>query len=89
MDLYRQLDREGCAVAFEPGQSLPKLNRDCAIVQSHLCNACYNLIQVFLETRQWTAARQIKQSALKVYNCPQQPFDQLLPDNFTPYKAQQ
>ena len=77
-DIYRQLDRDGCAVFYD--QSQPRLNADCAIVRNHICAAYYGLTQVLQAARQFALARQTKKAALTTYNCPREAFDQLLPD---------
>lgn len=77
VDIYRQIDREGCAVIMNPGQ--PRLNLDCVLVRNQICSAYYGLVQVFLETKQYDLARQTKQNALQNYHCPSEPFHQLLP----------
>ena len=78
VDIYRQIDREGCAVIMNPGQQ-PRLNLDCVLVRNQICSAYYGLVQVFLETKQYDLARQSKQTALQNYHCPSAPFHQLLP----------
>ncbi len=78
VDLYRQIDHEGCSVVFTQGQQQPKLNADCALVRNHICTAYYGLIEVFLDAKQWALAQQTKSNALKNYSCPTEPFDKLL-----------
>jgi protein O-mannosyl-transferase len=78
VDIYRQIDHEGCAVIMNPGQ--PRLNLDCAIVRNHICSAYYGLVQVFLETKQYELAKQTKQNAIQNYHCTPDIFQQLLPD---------
>lgn len=77
-ELYRQLDRDGCAIVSDQGP--PRLNLDCAIVRKHLCAAYYGLTDVLKQAHQYTLARQIKQTALANYGCARAAFDQLLPD---------
>jgi tetratricopeptide (TPR) repeat protein len=81
VDIYRQIDHEGCSVVMSQGQ--PRLNSDCAIVHNHICSAYYGLVQVFLETKQYDTAKQTKQNALQGYHCPPESFQQLLPDQPT------
>ena len=81
VDIYRQIDHEGCAVIMNPGQ--PRLNLDCAIVRNHICSAYYGLVQVFLETKQYELAKQTKQNAIQNYHCTPDLFQQLLPDATT------
>jgi tetratricopeptide (TPR) repeat protein len=78
VDVYRQIDKEGCAVVFAQGQ--PRLNADCALVRNNICAAYLGLTQVFLETKQYPLAVQTKQNALQNYHCPPEPFNQLIPD---------
>ncbi|MGD0652299.1 MAG: DUF1736 domain-containing protein [Verrucomicrobiia bacterium] len=81
LDLYRQIDREGCAVA--PNQPQLKLNADCPLVHNHICSAYSGLVQVFLDAKQVALAQQSKQVALKTYNCAAEQFQKLLPDSTT------
>lgn len=76
VDIYRQIDREGCAVVM--AQDQPRLNADCAIVRNHICLSYYGLVQVFLNAKQYDIAKQTKENALASYNCPPEPFEQLL-----------
>ncbi|HUK83593.1 MAG TPA: tetratricopeptide repeat protein [Verrucomicrobiae bacterium] len=76
--LYRQIDREGCSVVVTPGQQQPKLNADCPLVHKHICAACYGLVEVFVEAKQWGVAEQTRNNALKNYSCSPEPFDKLL-----------
>lgn len=78
VDVYRQIDKEGCAVVFSQGQ--PRLNADCALVRDNICTAYYGLTQVFIETRQYALAVQTKQNALQNYHCSPEPFNKLIPD---------
>jgi len=77
-ELYRQLDKDGCAVVYSQGQ--PRLNMECRIVRDHICQACYNLAQVLYEARQYNLARQTKLTAITNYGCPRAAFDALLPE---------
>ncbi len=86
INLYRQIDREGCAIVTNPqgvglAPAQPRLNADCALVRRHICAAYYGLVQVFLETKQLELARQTKNSALTAYGCQPEAFQQLLPDS--------
>lgn len=88
-NIYRQIDREGCAIITSPPvggltQSQPRLNADCPLVRRHICSAYYTLVQVFLEAKQLPLAHQTKQSALTAYGCPPELFNQLLPDTPAP-----
>ncbi len=84
VSLYRQIDREGCSVVFQPGQQAPKLNADCPLVRSHICMAYYGLVQVFLDAKQYESAEQTKQAALRNYPCSPEQFQKLFPDSTTP-----
>jgi tetratricopeptide (TPR) repeat protein len=84
-DIYRQLDREGCAVVEPAGK--PRLNADCAIVHNHLCSATLGLIQIFVEAKQFDVAAQMQKSALQSYRCPPEPFRNLIPNKSTTANA--
>jgi len=80
-DIYRQIDKEGCAVIMNQGE--PRLNLDCTIVRNHICSAYYGLIQVFLETKDQELHRkavEAEQNAVHNYRCPPDAFKNLLPD---------
>lgn len=79
-NIYRQIDREGCALDIAPGQNLPRLNANCTIVRKHICLAYYGLVLTFVETKQFALARSTKQNALSAYGCAPEIFHQLLPD---------
>jgi len=76
VDLYRQFDREGCAVVFTQGQ--PRLNVDCQLVANHMCAAYLGLVQVFVNAKQMQLAQETKKNALQNYRCNPQSFDELL-----------
>ena len=78
VDIYRQIDHEGCSVIMTQGQ--PRLNSDCAMVHNHICTAYYGLVQVFLETKLFDLAKQTRQTALQNYHCPPEPFRELIPN---------
>ncbi len=83
-DIYRQIDKEGCAVIMSQGE--PRLNLDCAIVRSHICSAYYGLIQAFLETNDQELHRkagEAVQNALNNYHCPPDAFKKLIPSQPT------
>jgi tetratricopeptide (TPR) repeat protein len=83
-DIYRQIDREGCAVIMSQGE--PRLNPDCAIVHNHICSAYYGLIQAFLETKDQNLnqkALDAEQTAMHNYRCPPDAFKKLFPDQPT------
>lgn len=75
-DLYRQIDREGCAVVLAQGQ--PRLNVDCRIVARHMCLAYYGLVDVFVKAKQYALARDTRNNAVQQYKCDPQAFDELL-----------
>jgi tetratricopeptide (TPR) repeat protein len=83
VDMFRQIDRDGCSVVSSPTQARPALNTDCPLVRNHLCAACLGLTQVFLDARQIALARQTMQSALEHYNCAAEQFQNLLPDSMS------
>jgi tetratricopeptide (TPR) repeat protein len=76
ISIYRQIDREGCALDITPGQSAPRLNANCTIVRKHICLAYYGLVQAFVETKQYALAQSTRQNALTAYNCAPEPFNQ-------------
>jgi tetratricopeptide (TPR) repeat protein len=79
-DIYRQIDREGCAVVTNQGE--PRLNLDCPIVRNQICSAYYGLMQVFLQTKDMDLHRraaEAEQNALHNYHCPPDAFQKLLP----------
>jgi tetratricopeptide (TPR) repeat protein len=80
IEIYRQTDPNGCAIAYGQNQTQPKLNADCPIVHRHICAAYRELIKVFLEAKQFDLAKETKKSALKSYNCPKDELDKLVPD---------
>jgi tetratricopeptide (TPR) repeat protein len=83
-DIYRQIDKEGCAVIMSQGE--PRLNLDCAIVRNHICSAYYGLIQAFLETNDQELHRkagEAVQNALNNYHCPPDAFKKLIPSQPT------
>ncbi|HVM60216.1 MAG TPA: DUF1736 domain-containing protein [Verrucomicrobiae bacterium] len=80
-DIYRQIDKEGCAVIANQGE--PRLNLDCTIVHNHICSAYYGLIQTFLETRDpdlHQKAVDAASNAERTYHCPPDIFQNLFPD---------
>jgi tetratricopeptide (TPR) repeat protein len=84
VDIYRQIDREGCAVIINQGQ--PRLNLDCTIVRNHICSAYYGLIQAFLEAKDRglrDRAKDARQNAVQNYRCPPESFQQLFPNQAT------
>jgi tetratricopeptide (TPR) repeat protein len=83
-DIYRQIDKEGCAVIMNQGE--PRLNLDCAIVRTHICLAYYGLIRVFLETKDpelHQKAVEAEQNAEHNYRCSPDDFHKLLSDQPT------
>jgi protein O-mannosyl-transferase len=76
-ELYRDLDRDNCAVVVVDGKS--QLNLGCPIVRRHICTAYLDLARVFVETKQEALARQIKEVATKNYHCTPEEFNRLLP----------
>ncbi|MGD1019669.1 MAG: DUF1736 domain-containing protein [Verrucomicrobiia bacterium] len=83
-EIYRQIDREGCAVVTNQGE--PRLNQDCAIVRNHICSAYYGLIQLFLESKDpdlRQKAIEAEQNAVRSYHCPPDAFKKLFPNQPT------
>ena len=63
---------------FSP--SAVKLNADCPLVRNHICVAYAGLIQIFVEAKQSTLARQTKDTAKKSYGCAADLLDKALPE---------
>jgi tetratricopeptide (TPR) repeat protein len=87
IEIYRQIDRSGCAIAYAPSQPQPKLNADCPIVRQHICSAYKGLVEVFLKAKQYEMAKQTKKSALETYKCSFPDIGPLLPDTPNPAGA--
>jgi tetratricopeptide (TPR) repeat protein len=79
VEIYRQIDRDGCAVIFAPGQSTPQLNADCPLVKQHICRAYAGLSLVFARARQHALAETTRENAVKNYNCSPHLFNTPLP----------
>ncbi len=79
-EIYRQIDRDNCAVTVDPNTSAPKLNADCPLVHNHICVAYAGLVQVFAETKQLPLARQTRDNAIKSYGCGRELFEKALPE---------
>ncbi len=77
VDLYRQIDREGCAVAFAAGEA--KLNVDCALVRTHMCIAYAGLVEVLAKAKQFQVAEETRNTAVQKYRCNPAVFDELIP----------
>ena len=77
LEVYRDLDRDNCAIVVADNKS--QLNLGCPIIRRHICAAYLGLARVFVETKQETLARQIKEVAIKNYSCAPEEFNQLLP----------
>jgi tetratricopeptide (TPR) repeat protein len=79
-DIYRQIDKEGCAIVLTQGE--PRLNTDCAIVHNQMCSAYYGLVQTFLETNDQDLHRKAVdavENAVNAYHCPREAFQNLIP----------
>jgi hypothetical protein len=66
-DIYRKLDRGGCAIITTEGQ--PRINAECAIVHDHVCAAFTDLRRTLLDAKQFDLARRITQNAVQLYHC--------------------
>ncbi len=84
VDIYRQIDTDGCAVISTPSRPAPQLNAECKIVKQHICQAYAGLSQIFTEARQYNLAAQTKENAIKNYKCGPEVFD----TNATPAAAE-
>jgi tetratricopeptide (TPR) repeat protein len=78
VDIYRQIDRDGCSIVMQQGQ--PRLNSDCPLVHGHICSAYSGLVQVFQETRQFDLAKQTRTTAIQNYHCPPELFPEPVPN---------
>ena len=92
VEIYRQIDKDGCAVIFSPSHPVPQLNADCALVKSHICRAYAGLSQIFTQAKQPALAASTRDNAIKNYKCPPELFDVLaapliLPTTNTPPPA--
>ncbi len=67
VDVYRRVDREGCAIEFSHGE--PKLDYDCQIVRNNLCAAYAGLIQALTDAKQYASAKSFHQQAIQTGNC--------------------
>ncbi len=74
VNLYHQIDHDGCAVIMDGGQ--PRFNMNCPIVRDHMCAAYRGLVQVFLETKEYDVARRTEDTAVQQYHCPSEPVPQ-------------
>ena len=72
--IYRQIDRDGCAVTAD--HSVAQLNTNCALVKTHICRAYAGLSQNFLEAKQPAMANQTRDNAVNTYKCAAAMFDQ-------------
>jgi protein O-mannosyl-transferase len=77
IEIYRQIDKQGCSVVYAPSQPQPRLNAECPLVRNHICSAYAGLVQVFIEAKQYNLAQDTVKNALKSYPCPREVFDQL------------
>jgi tetratricopeptide (TPR) repeat protein len=69
VEIYRQTDRDGCAVIRLAGRPDPQLNADCPIVKSNICQACAGLYQNYTASRQVKLAQQTRETAISSYHC--------------------
>jgi len=67
VEVYRQVDREGCSIEFTHGE--PRLNPKCRIVRDNTCQAYADLIQTLVNAKQPEAAQQARQQAIQTLNC--------------------
>jgi tetratricopeptide (TPR) repeat protein len=67
-DIYRQIDREGCALAAAPTGLA--VNPECPIVRRHTCSALAGLARAFAQAKQYTRADEAAVTALRTYGCP-------------------
>ena len=72
VDVYHQIDHEGCAVVMVEGH--PRLNVDCPLVQHHICTAYQGLVQVFFESKEYDLARRTEDTSVQTYHCQRRPL---------------
>ncbi len=75
IDIYRQIDKDGCAVISTPSRPAPQLNAECPIVKLHICRAYAGLSQIFTEAKQYNLAAQTRENAVKTYKCGSEIFE--------------
>ncbi|MCG3149708.1 MAG: hypothetical protein PCFJNLEI_03173 [Verrucomicrobiae bacterium] len=79
VEIYRQIDKDGCAVIFSPSHPVPQLNADCQLVKTHICYAYAGLSQIFQRAKQTGLAASTRDNATKNYKCPAELFDRPVP----------
>ena len=67
VDLYGEIDRQGCSVSR--GNGPPSLNLDCPLVHGDLCAASRNVIGTFLRRSQHFEADAIRKAAMAELGC--------------------
>lgn len=82
VEIYRQIDRDGCAVIATPDRQVPQLNADCALVRAHICRAYAGLSQIFAESKQAKLAQQTRENAINNYKCPAELLEPLAVPTF-------
>jgi len=75
VEIYRQIDRDGCAIIFAPGHPVAQLNADCALVKAHICRAYAGLNRIFLDAKQMALAQQTRDNGINTYKCAAALFD--------------
>ena len=75
VEIYRQIDRDGCALIFAPGHPVAQLNADCPLVKTHICRAYAGLNRIFIDAHQPVLAKQTRDNALNSYKCSAALFD--------------
>jgi tetratricopeptide (TPR) repeat protein len=75
VEIYRQIDKDGCAVIFTASQQVPQLNADCALVKTHICRAYAGLSQIFARAKQSALAANTRDNAMKTYKCAPELFN--------------
>ena len=77
VEIYRQIDKDGCAIIFAPGHPVAQLNADCALVKAHICRAYAGLNRIFLDAKQPALAKQTRDNGINTYKCAAALFDPL------------
>jgi protein O-mannosyl-transferase len=67
VDLYTQIDPQGCAITRQGGK--PGINLNCPLVHSDICNASRNAIASFAQVRQNFEVEDIRRTAMQDFAC--------------------
>lgn len=82
IELYRQLDPQGCALDGQQGRVA--LDTACPLVRQQICQASFDLVAVLVQAKQFDAAWQLVQAGLRDSYCPPELYRPLMPDPGAP-----